>query len=100
MSADLSSVAVVGLGRIGLPLAAQYASRGLEVTGCDIDPSLVEQGAQGGRRPPPSAPPAVLPPPTLVIGDTPAPAGTTRNRLGPLLERSGLRVGRDILLAY
>ncbi len=37
MSADLSPVAVVGLGRIGLPLAAQYASRGLRVTGCDID---------------------------------------------------------------
>jgi nucleotide sugar dehydrogenase len=34
-------VAVVGLGKIGLPLAVQYASRGLDVTGCDIDASRV-----------------------------------------------------------
>ena len=34
-------VAVVGLGKIGLPLAVQYASRGLEVTGCDIDEAKV-----------------------------------------------------------
>jgi len=156
MSADLSPVAVVGLGRIGLPLAARYASRGLEVTGCDIDPSLVEQVAQG-RCPYPDerglanafrlahasgrltattdtaaavaqskviviivpvgltadkradftaldaaaqAVAAGLRPDTLVILETTVPAGTTRNRLGPLLETSGQRVGHDILLAY
>jgi len=156
MSADLSPVAVVGLGRIGLPLAAQYASRGLQVTGCDIDPSLVEQIAQG-RCPYPDeeglgealrsahaagrltattdtatavaqsrvvviivpvgltadkradfaaldaaaqAVAAGLRPDTLVILETTVPAGTTRNRLGPLLEGSDLRVGHDILLAY
>jgi len=47
MSDDLSPVAVVGLGRIGLPLAAQYASQGLTVTGCDIDADIVAEIAQG-----------------------------------------------------
>ena len=35
-------IAVVGLGHIGLPLAVQYASRGHEVLGVDIDARLVE----------------------------------------------------------
>jgi nucleotide sugar dehydrogenase len=35
--------AVVGLGKVGLPLAAQYASRGIEVLGCDIDGVLVDR---------------------------------------------------------
>lgn len=35
-------IAVVGLGHIGLPLAVQYASRGHEVLGVDIDAGLVE----------------------------------------------------------
>ena len=35
-------IAVVGLGHIGLPLAVQYASRGHEVLGVDIDTRLVE----------------------------------------------------------
>lgn len=34
-------VAVVGLGKVGLPLAVQYASRGLSVTGCDVDADVV-----------------------------------------------------------
>ncbi len=34
-------VAVVGLGHIGLPLAVQYASRGHEVLGVDVDEQLV-----------------------------------------------------------
>jgi len=36
------AVCVVGLGKIGLPLAVQYASRGLKVIGCDINPQLVQ----------------------------------------------------------
>jgi len=47
MSDDLSPVAVVGLGRIGLPLAVQYASQGLTVTGCDINADIVAEVAQG-----------------------------------------------------
>ncbi len=34
-------IAVVGLGHIGLPLAVQYASRGHDVIGCDIDERIV-----------------------------------------------------------
>jgi nucleotide sugar dehydrogenase len=34
-------VAVVGLGKIGLPLAAQFASKGARVTGCDVDEGVV-----------------------------------------------------------
>ena len=33
--------AVVGLGKIGVPLAVQYASRGLDVTGYDVDEEKV-----------------------------------------------------------
>lgn len=35
-------IAVVGLGHIGLPLAVQYASRGHDVVGIDIDERIVE----------------------------------------------------------
>jgi nucleotide sugar dehydrogenase len=35
-------VSVIGLGKIGLPLAALYACRGLTVIGCDIAPHVVE----------------------------------------------------------
>jgi nucleotide sugar dehydrogenase len=37
-----STVAVVGMGKIGLPLAVQYARHGHRVIGCDIDPLIVE----------------------------------------------------------
>ncbi len=37
------SVCVIGLGRIGLPLAVQCASKGMRVTGADIDAALVEK---------------------------------------------------------
>ncbi len=39
---DLTTVAVVGLGKIGLPLAVQYAQHGKRVIGCDINPQVVE----------------------------------------------------------
>ena len=35
------TVAVVGLGKIGLPLAAQFVHSGQRVIGCDIDPAVV-----------------------------------------------------------
>ena len=38
----MSKVAVIGLGKIGLPLAALYASKGHAVTGCDISADVVE----------------------------------------------------------
>ncbi|MBK6320227.1 MAG: hypothetical protein IPF51_15940 [Dehalococcoidia bacterium] len=37
------NVAVVGIGRIGLPLAATIASKGHQVFGCDINAALVER---------------------------------------------------------
>jgi nucleotide sugar dehydrogenase len=37
------TVAVVGLGKIGLPLAARFAQSGLQVTGCDINPDVVAE---------------------------------------------------------
>lgn len=40
-------VAVVGLGKIGLPLAVQYASCGWRVLGCDVNPSVVDEINQG-----------------------------------------------------
>jgi nucleotide sugar dehydrogenase len=42
-----TTVAVVGLGKIGLPLAAQYASRGLNVIGCDINAAVVASVNRG-----------------------------------------------------
>jgi nucleotide sugar dehydrogenase len=36
-------IAVVGLGKIGLPLAVQYARSGQPVIGCDINPLVVEK---------------------------------------------------------
>ena len=36
------TVAVIGLGKIGLPLAAQFASQGWSVIGCDVLPDVVE----------------------------------------------------------
>ncbi len=43
-------VAVVGLGKIGLPLAAQYAMKGASVIGCDIDAAVVD-AINAGRCP-------------------------------------------------
>jgi UDP-N-acetyl-D-mannosaminuronic acid dehydrogenase len=44
------SVAVIGLGRVGLPLALSFADRGLRVLGVDHDRSLLES-LRGGRMP-------------------------------------------------
>jgi UDP-N-acetyl-D-mannosaminuronate dehydrogenase len=38
----VSTVAVVGLGKIGLPLAVQFAQHGRRVIGCEINPEVVE----------------------------------------------------------
>ena len=39
---SLSSVAVVGLGYLGLPTAVSLATGGLEVTGVDVNPDIIE----------------------------------------------------------
>lgn len=43
-------IAVVGLGHIGLPLAVQYAGRGHDVVGCDLDVRIVTE-INAGRSP-------------------------------------------------
>lgn len=40
-------IAVVALGKIGLPLAAQYASKGHQVVGADVDADVVDQVNRG-----------------------------------------------------
>lgn len=42
------NIAVVGLGHIGLPLAAQFAQRGHRVLGCDINSNIVDMVNMGG----------------------------------------------------
>jgi nucleotide sugar dehydrogenase len=44
---DRLAIAVVGLGKIGLPLAVQYASKGHQVVGVDINPRVVELVSSG-----------------------------------------------------
>ncbi|WP_354640660.1 nucleotide sugar dehydrogenase [Kitasatospora camelliae] len=46
----MRDICVVGLGRIGLPLAVQFAAKGHLVTGTDTDPETVA-GAAAGRGP-------------------------------------------------
>src|SRR6266487_4633981 len=41
-SCSPSTVAVVGMGKIGLPLAVQYAQHGRRVIGCDINPVVAD----------------------------------------------------------
>ncbi|HZL05107.1 MAG TPA: nucleotide sugar dehydrogenase, partial [Coriobacteriia bacterium] len=43
------TITVVGLGKIGLPLAVQFASRGHHVIGADINASTVEQVNRGSE---------------------------------------------------
>ena len=40
--ASSSTVAVIGLGKVGLPLAVQCAQHGWRVIGCDINPKVVD----------------------------------------------------------
>ena len=49
MAASNSSaeVAVVGLGRVGLPLALSFADRGLRTIGVDRDPRVLESVREG-----------------------------------------------------
>jgi UDP-N-acetyl-D-mannosaminuronic acid dehydrogenase len=47
ISQSTADVSVVGLGRIGLPLALSFADRGLEVVGIDNDPKRLEAVREG-----------------------------------------------------
>jgi UDP-N-acetyl-D-mannosaminuronic acid dehydrogenase len=48
MRPEFASVCVIGLGYIGLPTAALVASRGIKVTGVDVDRGVVETIGNGG----------------------------------------------------
>jgi nucleotide sugar dehydrogenase len=150
-------VVVVGLGKVGLPLAARAAARGHSVIGCDVNPEVVAavnrgespiQGEEGLEEAIQAAVghgsfeastdtagavrrsdvavvivPVLLTPnkqadlsliegaaadvagglqkDSLVVFETTLPVGTTRNTLGPILERgSSLKVGADFALAF
>jgi nucleotide sugar dehydrogenase len=152
-----SPIAVIGLGKIGLPLAVQYARQGRLVIGCDINPEVVEKinAGQSSIDEEPELAAGVadavqkgllsatlhaseavrqagvvvvivpvvvdsghevsfgtidaataaigagLRAGTLVIYETTLPVGTTARRFGGILEgASGLKAGRDFLLAY
>lgn len=45
---NFEKISVIGLGYIGLPTAATFASRGLEVVGVDVNPKAVETINSGG----------------------------------------------------
>jgi len=42
MLPSVKKVAVIGLGKIGLPLAAQFATKGMQVIGCDVLREVVD----------------------------------------------------------
>jgi UDP-N-acetyl-D-glucosamine dehydrogenase len=142
-------VGVVGLGYVGLPLAAAFAGAGAEVVGVDVDARRIAD-IRDGRAPlhdptldasaladvrvttdvaelaavdavvicvptplSPNREPdlgpllasahalaAVVRPGQLVVLESTTFPGTTRERLAPILEASGLRAGADFHLAY
>jgi nucleotide sugar dehydrogenase len=151
----LISVSVIGVGKMGLPIAIWIASQGAKVWACDKNPTVVE-AIQAGR-PDVDEPgvsdlltevlgagrllatsdttkavaasevvivivPAVLTakneadlrnlesaswdvaqglrPGTLVVYETTVPVGTTRGRLIPILQASGLEPGMDFYVTY
>jgi UDP-N-acetyl-D-glucosamine dehydrogenase len=147
----MSTVGVIGLGYVGLPLAVAFAQEGCEVIGVDTDARKVDSIAAGesyiedvssealrdvaGRihattrysqlaeadavlvcvptpltrnREPDLGPlldatralAEVLRHDQLVVLESTTYPGTTRGRMAPLLEESGLAAGRDFYLAY
>lgn len=148
---SFTSVGVVGLGYVGLPLAAAFAAAGLRVTGIDVDATKLSELTAGrsyiedvpdtqiaptageftwsddfaalaavdavviavptpltpNREPDLSALDAagravgeVLREGQLVVLESTTYPGTTRERLAPLLERSGLKAGTDFHVAF
>jgi nucleotide sugar dehydrogenase len=149
------NVSVIGVGKMGLPIAAWIASQGAKVYACDQNPAVVKAIQAGrtnveepgvrelltevlaaGRLLATSDTakavvdsevvivivPAVLTaereadlrnleaasrdiaqglrPGTLVVYETTVPVGTTRERMIPILQTSGLEPGADFLVAY
>src|SRR5271155_5410705 len=147
----MSTVGIIGLGYVGLPLAVAFAQEGCDVVAVDLDSRKIEAIEAGDsylEDVPPGAPrevserthatpryarlakadgvPVCVPTPltrnrepdlgplidstralaevlqageAVVVGSTTYP-GTTRERVAPLLEESGLAAGRDFHLAF
>ena len=153
MTSKISQVAIIGLGYVGLPLAATFAEAGVSVLGLDAIQSKVDQVNSGSsyiedvpserlaplvaagnirattvwdevrqadaiiiclptpltdhREPDLSAVLGAceslaerLRPGHLVVLESTTYPGTTRDEVAPVLERSGLRAGRDFHLAF
>lgn len=149
--AAVETVCVIGLGYIGLPTAAMFATNGARVVGVDKNRQLVALLERGGvhieeaglaelvqaatargslvvRTAPEPADAFIIAVPTpitaakradmgavvaatesitpllrpgnLVILESTSPPRTTTDLVRPILERSGLRAGRDFHLAY
>jgi UDP-N-acetyl-D-glucosamine dehydrogenase len=147
----MTTVGVIGLGYVGLPLAVAFAQEGCEVVAVDVDARKVEAIAAGEsyiedvsaealravsgsiragtdyallsaaeavlvcvptpltrNREPDLGPlieatrslAGVLRPDQLVVLESTTYPGTTRERMAPLLEESGLAAGRDFHLAF
>jgi UDP-N-acetyl-D-glucosamine dehydrogenase len=147
----MTTVGIIGLGYVGLPLAVAFAEVGCEVVAVDVDASKVQRLAEGesyiedipserlrrvlGRltvstgyeelgnvdavlvcvptplsvnREPDLSPivgsmrglAGVLRAGQLVVLESTTYPGTTRERVAPLLEESGLRAGSDFHLAF
>ena len=149
-------ICVIGLGKIGLPLAAQYSSKGFRVIGCDVNQKVVDSINKGisyitgepelDEKVKDSVEKGLLSATTdtvkaviesdvivvivplfvdkegntdysiidsvtetvskglqkdsLVIYETTLPAEDTRNRMTPILEKSGLKAGRDFYVVF
>ena len=153
MTADAPRVAIIGLGYVGLPLAATFAEAGVPVLGLDAVQSKVDlvnagrsyiEDVPSERLAPLAASGMIrattawdsvrwvesiiiclptplnehrepdlsavlgaaeslsqrLRPGQLVVLESTTYPGTTRDELAPVLERSGLRAGRDFHLAF
>src|ERR1035441_5225267 len=147
----MTTVGVIGLGYVGLPLAVAFAQEGCEVVAVDVDSRKVEAVSAGSsyiedvsddelgavaerihattryadlakadavlvcvptpltrNREPDLGPlidstralAEVLQSDQLVVLESTTYPGTTRERVAPLLEESGLAAGRDFNLAY
>jgi UDP-N-acetyl-D-glucosamine dehydrogenase len=146
-----TTVGVIGLGYVGLPLAVAFAGAGCEVVAIDVDPAKIEAITAGDsyiedvpseqlraaaerihastsyadllgaeavlvcvptpltpNREPDLGPlidcscalAEVLRPDQLIVLESTTYPGTTRERVAPLLEESGLQAGRDFYLAF
>jgi UDP-N-acetyl-D-glucosamine dehydrogenase len=129
----MTTVGIIGLGYVGLPLAVAFAEQGCDVVAVDLDARKV-QALQNGEsyiedvpdleraqavlvcvptpltvnREPELGPlldsarglARVLRAGQLVVLESTTYPGTTRERIAPLLEESGLAAGRDFHLAF